>query len=161
MKSNFTDVGSFHCKFNLEHVSCDHPTGDCNGAMPGPREVPDALMRFRLQFLGEELMEIVTAAGFGLIIDRGLKVIHLDPEVDHAKLFDGLLDLAYVTLGMAHVLGYPWQDGWEAVQRANMAKERALRAEQSTRGSTYDVIKPAGWAPPDIAAVLRQHGFKV
>ena len=41
-----------------------------------------------------------------------------------------------------------WDLMWDDVQRANMSKERAVRADQSKRGSTYDVFKPAGWVGP-------------
>lgn len=41
-----------------------------------------------------------------------------------------------------------WNELWADVQRANMAKERVLKAEDSKRGSAYDVRKPAGWVAP-------------
>lgn len=46
---------------------------------------------------------------------------------------------------------------WKDVQRANMSKERALRAEDSKRGSTWDVIKPKGWTAPDPQAVIEAY----
>ncbi len=77
---------------------------------------------------------------------------------DHAQMFDALLDLVYVAMGTAHLLGYPWQAGWEAVQAANMAKVRAAAdGSDSKRGSSYDVVKPLGWLPPDILAILERH----
>lgn len=47
-----------------------------------------------------------------------------------------------------------WNEFWDDVQRANMSKERVLRAEDSKRGSTYDVRKPVGWIPPDSEGIL-------
>lgn len=47
-----------------------------------------------------------------------------------------------------------WDEFWDDVQRANMSKERVLRAEDSKRGSTYDVRKPTGWIPPDSEGLL-------
>lgn len=41
-----------------------------------------------------------------------------------------------------------WDILWADVQRANMQKERVLKAEDSKRGSTWDVRKPEGWIPP-------------
>lgn len=134
MKQGYdNDVGDFHRKFGL-------PTSDHEA---GPREISDELLAYRIRFLREELDEFIEAA----------------EEMDHARMFDGLLDLVYVALGTAHMFGYPWRDGWNEVQRANMAKERATSVEQSTRGTTLDVIKPEGWTPPDIAGVLRAVGF--
>lgn len=199
MNDNFKDVGAFHHKFDLEHTACSSMA--CPVNEPGPKEVSTGLLEFRLKFLLEELKEIGEACGYELgpaLHGRDVEFFVVDEKpIDHAKAFDGLLDLAYVTFGMAHVLGYPWQAGWDEVQRANITKERcgidhvyyaanltddgschymygALetknnkprrcgqpKAAHSVRGSAYDVIKPAGWAPPDIGAVLRQHGFQV
>lgn len=50
-----------------------------------------------------------------------------------------------------------WIELWADVQRANMSKERALKASDSKRGSTYDVIKPAGWIPPQTEAIIAKH----
>lgn len=50
-----------------------------------------------------------------------------------------------------------WNELWADVQRANMSKERALRESDSKRGSTYDVIKPAGWIPPRTEEIIAKH----
>lgn len=50
-----------------------------------------------------------------------------------------------------------WDELWEDVQRANMSKERALRAGDSKRGSTWDVIKPQGWVSPRTAEIIAKH----
>ena len=47
------------------------------------------------------------------------------------------------------------QNLWNDIQRANMSKERALKVSDSKRGSTYDVIKPTGWIPPQGAALIK------
>lgn len=155
MKTNFDDVGDFHNKFKLDNVT--H-----NGA--GPREVSEELIRFRANFMQEELHEFRNGAAI----------------MDHEKMFDALLDLAYVVFGTAQLLGYPWQAGWDEVQRANMAKERCLldhvfvqrdgvnqcmkcnqpKEHHSLRGSEFDVIKPAGWTSPALSPILEASGFK-
>ena len=43
-------------------------------------------------------------------------------ECDH---YDALIDLTYVAMGTAYMMGLPWQDLWDEVQRANMSKVRA------------------------------------
>lgn len=153
-KSNFDDVGEFHHKFELDNVTHNDS---------GPRDIPDDLLLFRCKFMLEELAELFEALGVGMEMeDSGeTKIFKLDKPIDHAKAFDALLDEAYVTFGFAHLMGYPWQVGWNAVQHANMRKVRAERAEQSERGGTWDVVKPDGWKPPDIAAVLYAHGFDI
>lgn len=136
-RSNHGDVGLFHEKFGLDNTAC-HP--------PGPREpLPPDLITFRLKFISEELDELMAAMAAD----------------DVPAIADALVDLAYVVHGLAHLYGFPWQDLWDAVQEKNMLKERATRADQSTRGGKFDVIKPDGWTPPDIAGVLRKFGWRV
>lgn len=163
-RTNFHDVGDFHEKFKLDNVSN-------RGA--GPRPTNKQLMDFRIRFMQEELDEFCLGA----------------QEGDHEKMFDALLDLAYVVLGSAQVLGYPWQEGWDEVQRANMTKERCAldhkfeahsvdsdlcihyganhepcgqpKHRHSLRGSINDVIKPPGWTPPDLKSILKRWNFDV
>ena len=128
--TNFEDVGRFHEKFKLPVAQ-----GEI-------RQLPQDLLYFRANFLKEELAEFVLA------------MPSWTTPADHAKMFDALLDLVYVALGTAHLLGYPWEQGWNLVQAANMAKVRALRPEDSKRGSAWDVVKPPGWVAPDIESLL-------
>jgi predicted HAD superfamily Cof-like phosphohydrolase len=130
--TNFDDVGHFHEKFGLDNTT--HHA-------PGPRMVTDETIVFRTKFMYEELKEFQEAM----------------VENDMPGAFDALLDLVYVAMGTAHLFGFPWQEGWDAVQTANMQKVRATTAEESKRGSTLDVVKPMGWTPPDIAAILEQY----
>lgn len=133
-QSDFDDVGDFHEKFGLPTVTHEGPF---------PRPVPKDLMDFRVGFIEEELRELKEG------IEAG----------DHARIFDALLDINYVSHGLAHLMGYPWEDGWNLVQTANMAKERATRADQSERGGAWDVIKPEGWTPPAIDSLLAGYKF--
>lgn len=134
--SNFGDVGWFHKRFELHEVSWD---GD-----PGPTEITPELLEFRTRFLKEELQEFTDAS---LVMD-------------HAAMADALIDLVYVAMGTAHFFGYPWQELWDDVQRANMAKERAAAdGSNSARQSAWDVVKPEGWVPPKTAEILAKHGF--
>ena len=136
MTTNFEDVGRFHARFGLPEVV--ESEDRC-----GPRDVGEELFQFRRGFMQEELDEFT---------DGWL-------QGDHAQMFDALLDIVYVAMGTAHMFGYPWQAGWKLVQDANMAKVRASSADSSKRQSAWDVIKPEGWQPPDIAGLLEWHGF--
>jgi predicted HAD superfamily Cof-like phosphohydrolase len=119
------DIMDFHVKFGLP-----------------PNEQPSflnpELAEFRLKFLKEELKEYEDAC----------------EEGDLAKAFDGLLDLVYVALGTMYLHNFPFDAGWNEVQRANMSKVRAERPSDSKRGTTFDVVKPPGFIPPDIERVL-------
>lgn len=69
-----------------------------------------------------------------------------------------LKKMYYLNFHAARLMGFDearWDILWADVQRANMSKERALNASDSKRGSTYDVIKPAGWVPPNTEEILR------
>lgn len=130
MSTNFEDVGLFHQKFGLPIAE-----GEI-------RELPQDLLHFRVLFLKEELQEFILA------------MPSWKTKADHAKMFDALIDLVYVAMGTAHLLGYPWEQGWELVQAANMDKIRASRPEDSKRGSSWDVIKPPGWTAPNLENLL-------
>jgi len=103
-----------------------------------PTWLPPELQAFREKFLHEELNEFITAYS----------------EKDMHGAADALVDLAYVLHGTALMMGLPWPMLWDEVQRKNMQKMRAKSAEQSKRGSSFDVIKPEGWTPPDHTAAL-------
>lgn len=117
------DVNAFHRKFKLAY---DGP----------PRFLSDELHKLSAHCLKEEVQEYEDAIAAGNMIDA----------------HDALIDLVYFALGRADLHGFPFSSGWKRVQEANMAKVRAERKDQSARGdaaSTYDVVKPEGWTPPD------------
>lgn len=132
MPSYFENVGEFHAKFGLPHAE--------DGAAPAPLDLSD--LAFRAGFMLEEISEFLRAAS----------------QNDLPKMLDALIDLTYVALGTAHLKHLPFDEGWEAVHQANMAKERAGGADdpRSQRGHRLDVVKPAGWTAPDIEGILRR-----
>lgn len=153
-RDNFADVGDFHRRFGLTAV---------NHEGVRPRRPDPELLEFRVKFLCEELQEFMEGMGvdFGTFdLFKRLPMISHDRHVDHAQMFDALIDLVYVALGTAHLLGYPWPHGWDRVQAANMAKVRAKAdGSDSKRGSSFDVVKPEGWTPPDIEGLLAAFGW--
>lgn len=118
------NVHEFHQKFGLPLGTDDQLLGNMEA------------QEFRIKFMQEELDEFVEA------MDNG----------DRVKMLDALLDLCYVAYGTALFMGVDpaqWHAGMHAVHSCNMAKERATRAEQSKRSTTFDVVKPAGWTGPE------------
>lgn len=93
-----------------------------------PRELPKELASFRIGFIFEELDELIVA------------------ETKTEEL-DALVDLCYVVMGTAYLQGFDFQEAWNRVHAANMAKTRG----PSERSQEYDIIKPAGWTPPDLS----------
>lgn len=70
------------------------------------------------------------------------------------ELADGIVDLVYVLVGAAISYGLPFDAVWRAVQQSNMAKEGgATRVDGK-------ILKPLGWTHPDVAAILREHGWE-
>jgi predicted HAD superfamily Cof-like phosphohydrolase len=129
--------------------------------------------KMRLDFILEELLETANACGFDLIIDedderpgyfKEMPVGEMMATRNLHEAFDGLLDMVYVILGTANLMGFSnqcpgdfqmkewsiWQEGFARVQRANMLKVRVDRVEQSKRGTLFDVRKPEGWQPPNF-----------
>lgn len=141
--TTFEMVGEFHRKFGLATTPAP---GCASWDRRAPATVDAETFLFRLQFMHEELNEILQAYRDG----------------DLAKVADGLADLDYVVAGTAHLFSIPHDDVVAEVHRTNMAKERATGVDdgRSTRRSSIDVVKPAGWTPPDVAGVLRRRGWK-
>jgi predicted HAD superfamily Cof-like phosphohydrolase len=129
--SNFTDVVAFQKKFGI-------PMSEV------PTLIDTPTMAFRLNFIMEEFLE--TRAG---------AFEHADLE----KIADGLVDMVYVIMGTAAIMGIPWESVWSEVHAANMRKVRVPAGElgRSTRGHPFDVIKPEGWTPPNVRFVLDRY----
>mgnify|MGYP003337522294 CR=1 FL=1 len=87
------------------------------------------------RFIMEELSEYLRGVEEGSLVDAS----------------DALVDLVYVTLGMAHAMGLPFYRLFNIVHAANMEKEPANDFIRSLRGQQYDVVKPLGWIPPEPA----------
>ncbi len=116
--TNFDDVYAFHQHFQLlAHTIPGHLS---------PRKTAE-----RIAFMHEELSEFVDAAS----------------RNDLVQMADALIDLVYVTMGTAVMMGLPWQALWDVVHTANMRKVRRA----SLTGDHRDVVKPPGWAAPEPA----------
>jgi len=95
-----------------------------------------------------------------------LKNAHMQEELDEIRIaalngnleeyFDGLIDLIYVALGAAYLANLPFEQGFLRVHLANMTKIRALRQQDSKRGSTYDIVKPPEFVAPTLADLIRK-----
>ena len=121
----YEDIKEFHEKFELIYDG-------------QPRALPTDLYDFRAKFMTEELTEYMTAYLEGRLADQ----------------LDSLVDLVYVVLGTAYLQGFDFNEAWRRVHEANMRKVRALKADDSKRGSTYDVVKPEDWLKPDLSDLV-------
>jgi len=138
------DMLEFHTKFNLTH----------NGPA---RNLGGELGRFRVEFMQEELDEYqLSREAVDQMIDT-----HDPAEYTFqlAQQLDALVDLAYVVVGTAYLQGFDFNRAWDRVHNANMKKVRATRAEDSKRGTAFDVIKPEGWEPPDHSDLVEANDY--
>lgn len=120
------DVRQMHQKFGfIEHEE--------------PGHITKRLLGERLLCLSEELAELAMAG----------------EEQDLEKMADALIDLVYFAKGTAIMMGLPWVQLWNDVQRANMGKVRGV----GHRGHKVDLIKPVNWSPPQGLHILWQHGY--
>lgn len=121
----FKDIQKFHEKFELQKLD-------------SPGFLSPELMMFRIKFIQEEFDELCEA--------------YVDNDLE--KAFDALIDLTYVVLGTSYLMGLPFNDGWTHVHNCNMQKIRAKLESDSKRKSTFDVIKPEGWQPPNLSSLV-------
>lgn len=128
----YNDVIEFHKHYDISAYS-DKPT--C---------LPIDTWEARVRFMQEELNEFIYAHARG----------------DLEESFDALLDLVYVALGTAYLMNLPVDEGWQEVHKANMRKVKSININQSKRKMLGDVIKPAGWQPPDLSKILARVSIK-
>lgn len=122
----FQDVRDCHKKFGILESNT-------------PAQLKPDLANERVQFLQEELNEFKEAVELG--------------DIDGQA--DALIDLVYVAKGTAVMMGLPWEELWNDVQRANMEKKRGV----GKRGHAVDLVKPAGWKPPQTGRILKEAGY--
>lgn len=148
MKTHMQDMVAFHERFGLEYSG-------------KPRALPKELGDFRGNFMREELREYLKASHI-LHLELNTEERKPDPGVILEQLeeqLDAMVDLVYIVIGTAYLHGYAdrWQEAWDRVHHANMRKVRAESAADSKRGSTFDVVKPKGWRPPDHKDLVEDH----
>lgn len=88
-----------------------------------------ALLKFRVDFLDEELTELKTAETAEDVVDA-------------------LIDLCVVAIGTLDQFGVDAYRAWDAVMKANMAKAVGIKPERPNPLGLPDLIKPPGWTAP-------------
>jgi predicted HAD superfamily Cof-like phosphohydrolase len=67
---------------------------------------------------------------------------------------DALIDILVVTIGAIHSLGANGEAAWNEVMRTNFAKIDPATGKVRKR-EDGKVLKPEGWAPPDLEPFTR------
>lgn len=112
------------------HVAFDVPV------LPAPRIPHEDRRKLRFRILKEEFEEYVAA----------------ENDDDLTEIADALGDMAYIIAGTALEYGIPLDRVLDAIHASNMAK---LGPDgKPIKRDDGKVIKPEGWRPPDIAAIL-------
>ena len=127
MKDWVQDINDMHAKFGVHkwvqaELQSDNDWSRLN-----------KFLEFRLKFLQEELDETRAAA----LIDK-------DPE----EIVDGLIDLCVVAIGTLDAFGVDAHKAWDAVHKANMAKEPGVKESRPNPLGLPDLVKPEGWEGP-------------
>lgn len=134
-------------------VEQDRPERVC---IPSDHEV-----RFRLRTITEEYCELM-AATFGDDKDQ-IKAMYERLEhfvstwrinIDLPEWCDATVDLDYFVDGARTAFGVDVRPLWKAVHEANMKKQGGPRRESDGKR-----LKPEGWQPADIGALLREQGW--
>ncbi len=154
-KSLYRTVGRFHQKFGhpVEHT---------------PHVPEDAQVRFRLKLIAEEFIELLEACdiaqGITELRELVVKMIEGPVDVDLPEFVDAMGDLDWVVEGTRLVFGVLGEPVLREIERANMEKDPVYVATKDEHHRTPDPkakpTKPAGWTPPNIAAVLERLGWK-
>tara|TARA_R110002153_G_scaffold89582_2_gene219199 strand:+ start:10609 stop:11016 length:408 start_codon:yes stop_codon:yes gene_type:complete len=95
-----------------------------------------SFLKFRIDFLQEELDELNQASKPGIPIDQ--------PEV-----VDALIDLCVVAIGTLDAFDVDAYHAWDVVHNANMNKEVGVKESRPNPLGLPDLIKPEGWVAPE------------
>lgn len=140
---------SYRADVEAFHYASGQPAHD----IPGQPHADTLKLRARL--IAEETKETLTALGcVSVTVDYG------EPSAGGFNLVevaDGCADLKYVLFGTELACGIPSDAVWDAVHETNMAKfDDGLRLDDNGK-----VMKPEGWKPPNIAAIIEDHSERV
>ena len=124
--SVFNNIRTMHNKFNF--IPADKP-----------QILPPLLQQFRIDFIQEEMDELVEATH----------------NKDIEEIIDALIDIMVVAAGTLDLMGCDSQAHWDEVHHCNMRKVHASIDNKSKRGLVdMDLVKPAGWTGPDHRRIL-------
>jgi predicted HAD superfamily Cof-like phosphohydrolase len=74
---------------------------------------------------------------------------------DRKEQLDALIDILVVTIGAIHSMGADAEGAWKEVMRTNFAKIDRETGKVRKR-EDGKVLKPVGWAPPDLAPFIEE-----
>lgn len=112
------DMGVMHLKFNIK-----------SAVEKMDVETLKKFLKFRIDFLQEELDEMKTAKNADDVVDA-------------------LIDLCVVAIGTMDLYGVDAYKAWDRVFAANISKEVGIKPERPNPLGLPDLVKPQGWTAP-------------
>jgi predicted HAD superfamily Cof-like phosphohydrolase len=88
-----------------------------------------------------------------LIAEEYQEFMDARADSDEAEQLDACMDMIWVILGYAHMKGYDINGAWNSVVQTNMAKVDPVTGKVRRR-EDGKILKPEGWAPPDMTKFL-------
>lgn len=134
----FADNANMHAKYKVH---------DAVRAMD--KSMLNAHLKFRLDFILEELTETYKAAGYALMANVQQVDVpeNLGPD-DAEEVVDGLVDVIVVATGTLDVLDIDSDKAWDEVHRANMNKDVGIKETRPNPLGLPDLIKGPTWQAP-------------
>lgn len=124
------------------------------------KEHKNVLLKFRLDFILEELKESYKAAGYVLPVEvKDIQQVKNFEELsveDAEEVVDGLVDVSVVAIGTLDILQVDADKAWSDVHRANMSKVVGVKESRPNPLNLPDLIKLPGWQAPSHAG---NHGM--
>lgn len=133
------DIAEMHTKFGVNPVIRNLS-----------KEHLELFLKFRLDFLKEELLEAYEAAGYKTTFTAERTDEPLDPARAE-DVVDACVDLCVVAIGTMDAFDVDSYTAWNRVHDANMAKNPGVKPERPNPLGLPDLIKPAGWTAPTHA----------
>jgi predicted HAD superfamily Cof-like phosphohydrolase len=132
------DIHEMHTKFGVREVI---QTFD--------KDKLQTFLKFRLDFLREELVEAYVAAGYKVEFNASKQS---EASIEDAEdVVDAMIDLMVVAEGTLDAFNVDSNLAWERVHDKNMQKEPGVKPGRPNPLGLPDLIKPPGWTPPTHA----------
>ena len=133
------DIAEMHTKFGVNNVIRNLP-----------KDKLETFLKFRLDFLKEELVEAYEAAGYKVSFTAERTAEPLDPAKAE-DVVDACIDLCVVAIGTLDAFDVDAYEAWARVHEKNMEKNPGIKPERPNPLGLPDLIKPAGWTAPTHA----------
>lgn len=88
-----------------------------------------------------------------LIEEEFNELVTAETNKDPVEQLDALIDILVVTIGAIHSMGADAEGAWKEVMRTNFAKIDSETGKVRKR-EDGKVLKPLGWAPPELAQFI-------